>query len=94
MPAVADLTFAPQKPRMPLSRQQYVRGIISAVRKSHGPLARTIIWRRIAEYRESGESQMADIWAEAYQAITQQEASVFCLSEDGYIAEQSAPRGT
>jgi hypothetical protein len=79
---------------MTLSRQQYVLGIVSAVRESHGAHARSAISRQLAEYRKAGESQMADIWAEAHQAITQQEASVSCLSEDGYIAEQSAPGRT
>jgi hypothetical protein len=76
---------------MPLSRQQYVCGIISAVRESHGPHARAAISRQIAEYRDSGECELADIWAEAYQAVSQQEADLSRLAELGYVSEAPPP---
>ena len=76
---------------MVLTRQQYVFGLVSAVRESHGPLARTVISKRMSEYRASGDCEMAEVWAEAYQTIARQEASLSRLAEFGYVAEEPAP---
>lgn len=72
---------------MPLHRRQFVCGIVTEMRKSHGAHARTILAKRSAEYRTSGNYEMADVWNEALRELDQLEAKINRLVQFGYIGE-------
>ena len=77
---------------MPLSRQQYVSGIVAEMRVCHGDAAHAVILRRAAAFRQTGNDELADVWNEAGRAVGQQEARIAHLAELGYVPEDSLPR--
>ena len=75
---------------MPLSRQQYVSGIIDEMRTCHGDHAHAIILKQAVAFRRSGNGDLADVWDEAGRLIGWQEKRVSRLAELGYVPEESA----
>ena len=76
---------------MPLSRQQYVSGIIAEMRTCHGDHAYAVILKQAAAFRRSGNADLAAVRDEAGHLIARQETKVLHLAELGYVPEDSAP---
>jgi hypothetical protein len=76
---------------MPLSRQQYVSGIIAEMRKCHGDEAHATILKQAAAFRRTGNGDLADVWDEAGRLIGWQETRISHLAELGSVPEESAP---
>jgi hypothetical protein len=77
---------------MPLSRQQYVFGIIAAMRAAHGLHAHAVTTKRAAEYRRSGNGALADVWAEASRKMERNDGKHSHLADLGYIPEDEGLR--
>ena len=73
---------------MPLSRHQYVSGIVAEMRACHGGEAHAVIAKQAAAFRRSGNSDLATLWDEAARLISWQEIRFSRLAELGYVPEE------
>ena len=73
---------------MPLSRQQYVSGIVAEMRTCHGDLAHAVILTQASAFRRSGSSDLADVWDEAARVFSCQETRISRLAELGYVPDE------
>ena len=74
---------------MPLSRQQYVSGIITEMRLCHGDQAHAVILKQAGAFRRSGNDDLAAIWDEASRLIAWQETRISRLAELGYVPDEA-----
>ena len=77
---------------MPLSRQQYVSGVIAEMRACHGDEAHAVISKQAAAFRRSGNDDLAKLWDEADRLISWQETRISHLAELGYVPEDPMPQ--